>query len=379
MTPGLTSIVIATFNHGAVVGQAITSALKQTAKVEVIVVDDGSTDDTAKVLATYQHKIRAIRQANQGPSAARNAGLAAVRGQYVMFLDADDVIAPDKVEKQIAAMSDHVGWVICDVKIEDEARGTRLASEQYRYAQRELGGWIRDQLAISNFIPVMSPLVRRSVIGDIRFEDSQTHEDWNFWYAVAAVGRVRYIPDVLATYRKRRSGRHTDGQRNLPPPPASGLIKLNLGCGTQGALSWHPMPGCVNLDRSMGWMFEDGLPQYQTSSVDAITISHALMYVHEMDWPKVFREFARVLKPGGVVRITEDSARDPQSCAYGGWKGSEPAVTLTSSELVTEHLSRVGLKVHRVDVTTTKFKDRSLMQAQHGVEPNLFFIEGVKP
>lgn len=254
MVPGLTSIVIPNLNHAKYIADAIDSCLAQTAPVEVIVVDDGSpdSDDVLAILKRYTDKrIRAIWNDHGGVSKARNTGLEAARGEFVNFLDADDVIAPDKVAKQLAAFDDAIGWVICDVRIEDEARGVRTASEQYGYDRRELGGWIRDQLKISNFIPVMAPLVRRSLLAEIRFSDSNTHEDWNFWYAVAALGRVRYVPEVLATYRKRRNGRHADGQRKQPPPPASGPIKLNLGCGEPGALSWHPMPGCVKDRKSV--------------------------------------------------------------------------------------------------------------------------------
>jgi hypothetical protein len=89
------SLIIATFNHERFLAVALDSALAQTlAGVEVIVVDDGSTDDTPAVLSRYTDRVRVIRQANRGLAAARNAGLAAARGTYVSFLDADDVVTP---------------------------------------------------------------------------------------------------------------------------------------------------------------------------------------------------------------------------------------------------------------------------------------------
>lgn len=380
------SIVIPSYQHAAYLRAAVESALAQTVPVEVIVVDDGSTDGTDGLLERYADdvRVRVLTQDHRGPSAARNAGLDAARGSFVMLLDADDVIAPTKVARQIEEFeaSPHAGWVLCDVLITDEGKGrSETASDRYNYAARAIDGWIETTLAASNFIPIMAPLVRRSVLEGIRFADTHdgTPEDWRFWQQVAKAARVRYVPEVLATYRKRKTGRN-----RLPKaaraisPNLTAPLRLNLGCGTQGTRSWHPIEGMVNLDKSLGWRFEDGLPEFQTGSVAGITVSHALMYVHEEDWPRVFSEFARVLEPGGVIRITEDDAVNPISTRYGGWKGSESAVTMTSAALVREHLERAGIVAHVVDRETTRFRDGSLRQAQHGVEPNLFFMEGVR-
>ena len=351
-------------------------------RVEILVIDDGSTDGTAEFMRESRWpasdpRLRFVRQDHAGPSAARNRGIELAQGEFVMFLDADDVIDRKKLERQIAVMSPYIGWVMCDVLIEDQVRGRReLASERYRYAQRKLGGWIREQLAASNFIPIMSPLVRREILKpDVRFGDLQP-EDWHFWYRLSSHGRVRYIPDVLATYRKRRGSRNTLGLPQTPPGP----IVLNLGCGTPGAASWHPIEGALNWDRSMGWCFEDGLPQFEDGSVAGITVSHALMYCDVVDWPGIFSEFARVLKPGGVVRITEDDTAHPQSRTFPhGWKGSEPVVTLTSPGMVRSFLAAAGLEVFDVGPDETRFATPILVQAQHGAPPDVFFVEGVKP
>jgi hypothetical protein len=103
------------------------------------------------------------------------------------------------------------------------------------------------------------------------------------------------------------------------------------------------------------------------------------MYVAEDQWPAVFAEFARVLDDGGVVRITEDSACDPQSGRLGGWKGSQPAVTLTSPERVCAYLERAGFVPHVLTKHQTQYSDGTLKQAQHGEPPDVFFVEGVKP
>jgi glycosyltransferase involved in cell wall biosynthesis/LmbE family N-acetylglucosaminyl deacetylase len=382
----LVSIIIPTYNHAVYLPDAVRSALAQSlADLEVIVVDDGSTDDTLRVLQAFLEdpRVRLLSLPHGGPSLARNAGLEDARGQFVMLLDADDVIAPTKLAEQLAelARSPEAGWCLCDVRIEDEAKGRSvLASEQYGYDRKALAGWIAPLLRDRNFIPIMSPLIRRSVLGEgIRFDDRRVPEDWHFWVAVAEAARVRYVPRELATYRHRRTGRsRLPKQARMVRPNYTAPLRLNLGCGREGTRSWHPMDQLVNLDKSLGWRFEEGLGDFVDGSVAGVTISHALMYVAEADWPFVCREIARVLEPGGVVRITEDETIDPRSSRVGGWRGSEPAVTLTSPAFVMGHLERAGLRPYRVDKFTTRYRDRSLCQAQHGEEPHVFFVEGVK-
>jgi len=383
MTPGLTSIIIPTYNHAAHLADAIASALAQTARVEVVVVDDGSTDDTGAVLDRYAGRIKAHRLPHGGPSVARNRGLDSASGEFICFLDADDVIAPTKVQRQLQAFTPEVGWVLVDVRIEDEGkRSSQLASDRYDYAGKALGGWIAPLLEPSNFIPIHSPLIRASALEGIRFAETVDGEpeDWRFWQRVAKTARVRYLPEVLATYRKRKTGRNRlpKASRAVVPNIVQPL-RLNLGCGTPNTRSWHPIEGMVNLDKSLGWRFEDGLPEFVARSVAGITVSHAGMYMAEKDWPAFFSEVVRVLAPGGVIRVTEDDTENPASRTYAkGWQGSQPAVALTGPKMVRTYLERAGLRVFDLDKHTSRYSDSSLCQSQHGDTPHCFWIEGVK-
>ena len=98
------SIVIPCYNKAAYVAAAIDSALAQTAPCEVIVIDDGSTDASLEVVRSYGDRIRCETGPNRGGSAARNRGLDIATGEYIQFLDADDLLPPEKVETQLAAL-----------------------------------------------------------------------------------------------------------------------------------------------------------------------------------------------------------------------------------------------------------------------------------
>lgn len=149
-----------------------------------------------------------------------------------------------------------------------------------------------------------------------------------------------------------------------------GLRKLNLGCGP------HELDGFDNLNPP-DWRFEDGL-KYADGTVEAITISHALMYVAIADWPFVFGSFARVLEPGGSLRVTEDDTENPDSERYGDGVWHD-AVTATGPKLVRKHMRAAGLVVNARAADETGFRDFTLCQALHGAPPKVFFLEGRKP
>jgi glycosyltransferase involved in cell wall biosynthesis len=122
MSAPLISLIVTCYNYGRYVGQALDSALAQRyPNVEIIVVNDGSTDDSREVIARYAGRVRVIEQPNSGSIAAYNAGFAAARGDVVVLLDADDVLEPSVLSRVAAAWGPDVAKVQWDLRIIDAA------------------------------------------------------------------------------------------------------------------------------------------------------------------------------------------------------------------------------------------------------------------
>lgn len=205
------SVVIPTHNHAAYLRQAIDSALAQTsAPVEVIVVDDGSTDETPRILADYGARIHAIRQSTAGVSVARNAGIAAAAGDLIALLDSDDSWAPTKLERQIARLSADpgVGLVHCGSERVDEA-GRRLS-----VSLDGMDGWVAADMLRFDREVIAAPgsclLVRKRVAEEIGGFDARLppSEDWDFCYRVATRYPIGYVREVLVRYRIHHAGAH---------------------------------------------------------------------------------------------------------------------------------------------------------------------------
>ena len=146
-------------------------------------------------------------------------------------------------------------------------------------------------------------------------------------------------------------------------------MKLNLGCGDK------PLIGFDNLDKETGWTWEAGLP-YDDETVEAITISHTLMYVEDRHMAYIFKELYRVLKIDVVVRITEDATDDPLSMRYNG---HPEAVSMTSQEKTVCLMIQAGFRKLAVcSADNTMYKNSELLQDYHGGRPKVFFVEGQK-
>ena len=197
------SVVIPTYNRQRFVRAAIDSALKQSRLPdEVIVVDDGSTDGTPEVLAEYDAPVRVIRQANRGRSAARNRGLRAARGDLILFLDSDDLLAPNCIERCATILEENpaVSVVYSDAQVIDsDGRTVGIYSQVLR--GRRPSGNVLGELSRRCFLTVSS-MVRRCRLDGEAFEEGMEHcEDYDLWRRLSANCQFHYVDEPLLSYR----------------------------------------------------------------------------------------------------------------------------------------------------------------------------------
>jgi len=206
------SVVIPTYNHARFVEEAVDSVLSQTSPpAETIVVDDGSTDDTARRLETFVGRIEVIRQANAGVSAARNHGAAHATGDVLAFLDADDAWVPTKLERQLAHMEadEGLGLVHCGITEVD------VAGRSLRDRLDGQEGWVADAMLRFEGSGVIlgggsSALMRRGAFDTVGGYDEamSTSADWDLLRRIARRWRVGFVAEPLVRYRLHGGNMH---------------------------------------------------------------------------------------------------------------------------------------------------------------------------
>jgi glycosyltransferase involved in cell wall biosynthesis len=201
----LVSVVIPAYNSANTICKAIDSVLNQDIPSEIIIVDDGSTDETVAVLQDYSDHIVLLHQGNQGAGSARNRGILSAHGDIVAFLDADDEWLPDKLDFQLKLFEQHptVGVLSTAARYEDEA-GNLL-----HIGTTDLKGNIVQTLLYTNFIVTSSVLIRKSCLDsvDTLFKSEfAPAEDWDFWIRLSARHEFLISPNVLVRYRVAKGG-----------------------------------------------------------------------------------------------------------------------------------------------------------------------------
>ena len=204
----LVSVVIPVYNAEEFVAEALDSVFAQDYEpVEVIAVDDGSSDGSAQIVASYPD-VRFFRQENRGASAARNVGIAEAQGEFVAFVDADDVVPPNKLSLQIAYLLEHPD-VVC------------VLGRQH---------WMTlpDGLAMDvvwgdpDGIPIMSMVIRTDVLREVGEYDEDKGGDLDMLVRLRERGlKFEVLPDIIL-HRRYHGGNLVAG-RSLTPLPAISL------------------------------------------------------------------------------------------------------------------------------------------------------------
>jgi len=208
----LVSVIIPTFNRAWAVGKAIDSVLSQDyPNVELIVVDDGSGDQTWPLLSAYKETLLPIHQSNQGVSAARNRGIAAAAGDLIAFLDSDDYWLPGKVSEQVAFFKSHPNALICQTE-EIWIRNGRRVNPRRRH-QKAAGDIFIPSLALCLVSP-SAVMVKKALFTEIGGfdEDLPACEDYDLWLRVSCRYPVHLIEKPLIV----KQGGHADQLSRQP-------------------------------------------------------------------------------------------------------------------------------------------------------------------
>jgi hypothetical protein len=211
--PGMVSVIIPCYNQGRYLRETLDSVLSQTYKrLEVLVIDDGSTDNTAEIAKAHGDAVRYFWLNDLGPSAARNLGLSNARGQYIQFLDGDDLLLPEKVERQIASFdnSPELQVSYCDF-MHGQADNPKLPAATQKLDWRidlqrpllDLTKRWETQLSLPPHCFLYDARIFRE--HGVRFDDillPKGKEDWEILLQVFALPvKLRRLEQCLAVYR----------------------------------------------------------------------------------------------------------------------------------------------------------------------------------
>ncbi len=200
--PGV-SVVIPAYNAMIYLPKAVESVLRQTfTDFEVLIIDDGSSDHIVPWASQVaDHRVRLISQANQGLPGARNTGIAQAQGEYIAFLDADDLWEPTKLEKQVSCLDNNPGvglvhtWMLL---VDEQGNSTG------RVMKSNAEGDVWNQLVEKNIIACPSVIVRRYCFETVGLFDINLRsiEDWDMWLRIASRYPFAVIKEPLAYYRQ---------------------------------------------------------------------------------------------------------------------------------------------------------------------------------
>lgn len=209
----LVSVIIPNYNYARYVRGAVESVLAQTyPNIEVIVVDDGSKDGSIAILGELADRITIVRQRNSGVSAARNNGFAHSRGEYIAFLDADDLWLPSKVDKQFERFSQFDGAGLVHVGVEEiDADGNSISTNLYGLEGNVSEDFLFFERAVvlGGGSGVMVPRAVFEAVGGFD-EQLSTSADWDLYFRISSRWPIAFVGAPLLRYRIHNSNMHSN-------------------------------------------------------------------------------------------------------------------------------------------------------------------------
>lgn len=202
----LISVVIPTYNRAKFITEAVDTVLEQTFQdFELIVVDDDSCDETPEVLEPYFDRLRYVVQPHKGPAAARNTGIQEAQGEFIAFLDSDDLWLPEKLQWQVEFFKQNPDMLICQTQ-EIWLRNNKRIKPRARH--RKESGWIFHRAVELCLISPSAVMIHRKVFDDVGLFDEMlpAAEDYELWLRVTARFPVGLVDEPLVIKR----GGHPD-------------------------------------------------------------------------------------------------------------------------------------------------------------------------
>ena len=200
------SVIIPTFNRLSLISRAIDSVLKQTLKpFEIIVVDDGSSDNTSTLIKNNYKSVKLIKQKNLGVSKARNVGIKNSSGDWIALLDSDDEWKKNKLEVQIKSLSEHDYYSVCHTNEIWIRNGTRVNQKK---RHQKYGGHIFDKCLDICRISPSSIIFQKNIINEVGWFDENLSicEDYDLWLRITANFKILFIDKPLVI----KYGGHSD-------------------------------------------------------------------------------------------------------------------------------------------------------------------------
>ena len=254
------SVIIPTYNRVHILKEAINSVLSQKYNdLELIVVDDGSTDETKKLVSSYTTHLTYIYQEHQGVSSARNRGIECAQGDYIAFLDSDDLWLPDKLCLQMKFMENHPDTLICYTEEIWIRKGMRVNPMK---KHRKYSGMIFEHCLPLCIVSPSSVLIVRSLFEEVgKFDEKfEVCEDYDLWLRIS----VQYPIYLIDTPLIIKRGGHTDqlsqktsGQDRFRIKALIKLFEENSLSHRQKELAWKELDrkceiygrGCIKRGR----------------------------------------------------------------------------------------------------------------------------------
>lgn len=263
----LISVVIPVYNGEKTIRETLESLLNQTfTDFEALVINDGSQDATLDVVASFKDsRIKVFSYPNSGPSASRNRGIALASGEYISFLDADDLWTSDKLEAQLQALQAYPEAALA-------YSWTDFINESNQFLRRgsyiNVTGDVYKHLLLTDFLENGSnPLVRKQALVEVgEFDESLTHgEDWDMWLRLAARYHFVAVPSAQILYRVYASS----SSANVPKMETGSLSVLNRAFSHAPSLEYLKPVCLANLYKYLTFKILQGLPVRPKSLIAA--------------------------------------------------------------------------------------------------------------